>query len=344
MQKQFKRIFFITALLLATSSFAYSVNTNTLSKENNQKVEQPVKKKDILDIDSIKNKYLDITYAPISEAQKLDIYLPDVKKEKYPVIVFIHGGAWMSGDKRENFSLPILRGLKEGYAVASINYRLSGEATFPAAIEDVKAAIRFIRANADKYNLDAEQITLFGRSSGANLATLAGTTSGTTKFDNPELGNPNVSSSVNAVVAWFPPVNLLTLDKELHNLGIRPQLRGAAVEDNTQPVAEEVHEAANSPASLYMGKKVSEVPELVKENNPTTYITENAPHFFIEHGTSDNVVPYTQSVTFAEKLKEMSKNKVEIELVIGAKHGGPEFTTEENLNRIYEFINSVNNK
>lgn len=341
MKKQLHKILFMAALLLATSSFIYSIDTP--SKENKEKVEHQIKKKDILDITSIKNKYLDISYAPISEAQKLDIYLPNEKKEKYPVIIFIHGGAWMSGDKRENFSLPILRGLKEGYAVVSINYRLSGEAIFPAAIEDVKAAIRFVRANADKYNLNAEQITLFGRSSGANLATLAGTTSGTTKFDNPKLGNPNVSSSVNAVVAWFPPINLLTMDKELRNLGIRPQLRGAAVEDPNQPVSDEVHGAADSPASLYMGRKLSDVPELVNENNPTNYISENAPHFFIEHGTSDNVVPYTQSVTFAEKLKEKSKNKVEIELVVGAKHGGPEFTTEENLNRIYKFINSVNN-
>lgn len=341
MKKQLHKILFMAALLLAISSFIYSIDTP--SKENKEKVEHQIKKKDILDITSIKNKYLDISYAPISEAQKLDIYLPNEKKEKYPVIIFIHGGAWMSGDKRENFSLPILRGLKEGYAVVSINYRLSGEATFPAAIEDVKAAIRFVRANADKYNLNAEQIILFGRSSGANLATLAGTTSGTTKFDNPKLGNSNVSSSVNAVVAWFPPINLLTMDKELKNLGIRPQLRGAAVEDPNQPVSDEVHGAADSPASLYMGRKLSDVPELVNENNPTNYISENAPHFFIEHGTSDNVVPYTQSVTFAEKLKEKSKNKVEIELVVGAKHGGPEFTTEENLSRIYKFINSVNN-
>lgn len=199
MQKLFNKIFLITAILL-TSSFTYSVNTNP-NKNDQHYLEQPVRKKDILDINSIKNKQLDISYAPISEAQKLDIYLPDEKKEKYPVIIFIHGGAWMSGDKRENFSLPILRGLKEGYAVISINYRLSGEATFPAAIEDVKAAIRFIRANANKYNLDVEQITLFGRSSGANLATLAGVTSGTTKFDNPELGNSDVSSSVHTVVA-----------------------------------------------------------------------------------------------------------------------------------------------
>ena len=122
MQKQLYKLFFIASLLLATSSFAYSIDPS--SKEVEQRIKQPVRKKDILDINSIKNKHLDISYAPISEAQKLDIYLPDEKKEKYPVIIFIHGGAWMSGDKRENFSLPILRGLKEGYAVISINIDL----------------------------------------------------------------------------------------------------------------------------------------------------------------------------------------------------------------------------
>lgn len=338
MRNYLKKFSITLTLLLVAATTVYCATPNAES----QKQTTVVRKKDVLDIESIENKVLDIKYANLSEAQKLDIYFPKIKKEKYPVIVFVHGGAWISGDKRENFSLPILRGLEEGYAVASVNYRLSTEATFPAAIEDVKASVRFLRANADKYNLDTDHITIFGRSSGAGLATLVGTTSGTTKFDNPKLGNADVSSAVNAVVAWFPPVNLLTLDKELHNLGIRPQLRGAAVEDNTQPVAEEVHGAEGSPASLYLGKKVSEVPELAKENNPITYITENVPHFFIEHGTSDNVVPYTQSVTFAEKLKEKSKNKVEIELIIGAKHGGPGFTTQENLDRIYEFINSVN--
>lgn len=300
-----------------------------------------INKKDVLNINSIKNKYLDLKYSDISESQKLDIYLPEIKKAKYPVIVFIHGGAWISGDKRENFSLPILRGLKEGYAVVSINYRLSGEATFPAAIEDAKAAIRYIKANAQKYKLDSDKIIVFGRSSGANIAALVGTTSGTTKFDNPELGNENFSSSVNGVVLWFPPINLLTMDAELISLGIKGQLRGAPGEQENNMEDGEIHGAANSPASLYMGNKLSNVPELVAENNPTNYITANVPPFFIEHGSADNVVPYIQSIKFAEKLKEKSKNKVEIRIILGAKHGGPEFTTQENLNDIYKFINSI---
>ncbi len=298
-------------------------------------------KKDILNIEMIEDKKLDIAYGNISEAQKLDIYYPKIKKEKYPVIVFIHGGAWISGDKRENFSPAILRALKEGYSVVSINYRLSGESPFPAAIEDTKTAIRFIRKNSEKYSLDKECIIVFGRSSGANLAALIGTTSGTDKFDNYELGNTGVSSEVKGVVAWFPPINLLTMDKELKNLDLKAQLRGAPTEKKNEIVSEEVHGAADSPASLYMGSKLSEVPELVKENDPTTYISEKLPHFFIEHGTADNVVPYTQSVKFAEELKKKSKNKVELELVIGAKHGGPEFMTDENLDRVFEFIKSI---
>lgn len=150
----------------------------------------------------------------------------------------------------------------------------------------------------------------------------------------------NEKNSVSGVVLWFPPVDLLSMDKQLMCLGIKGQLRGAPTEEENVPQGE-LHGGANSPASLYMGDKLSNVPELVAENNPTNYITENTPPFFIEHGSIDNVVPYIQSVSFAEKLKEKSKNKVEIRIILGAKHGGPNFTTKENLDDVYQFINSV---
>jgi acetyl esterase/lipase len=100
----------------------------------------------------INNKYLDLPYASESKSQKLDIYLPDTSDQPFPIIVSIHGGAFMSGDKRDGQLNPMLEGIKRGYAVISINYRLSKEAKFPAQIQDIKAAIRWIKANAKKYN------------------------------------------------------------------------------------------------------------------------------------------------------------------------------------------------
>lgn len=130
------------------------------------------------------------------------------------------------------------------------------------------------------------------------------------------------------------------MDRELKDLGIKGQTRGAADENNISN-SDEVHGAKDSPASLYMGYKISEVPDLVKENNPTTYITENVPPFFIEHGTIDNVVPITQSRNFVQELKKKSKNKVEFIEVEGAKHGGEKFDKTENLDKIFNFLKNI---
>ncbi len=113
--------------------------------------------------DHVKRKFLDIPYASLSPAQKLDIYLPDEGEGPFPVIVWIHGGAFMGGDKADLQVLPSLEGLKRGYAVVAINYRLSGEARFPALVHDAKAAIRWIRANAQIYHFDPEQDRGLGR-------------------------------------------------------------------------------------------------------------------------------------------------------------------------------------
>jgi hypothetical protein len=116
-------------------------------------------------VDNIKRKFLNVPYGHISKTQYVDIYLPDKKSTKpYPVIVAIHGGAFFMGDaKMENDITPMLAGLKRGYAVVSVNYRLSGEATFPRAVNDVKAAVRFVRANAKKYNFDPQEGDCVGR-------------------------------------------------------------------------------------------------------------------------------------------------------------------------------------
>ena len=120
--------------------------------------------------DHIKRKFLDIPYASLSPAQKLDIYLPDEGEGPFPVIVWIHGGAFMGCDKADLQVLPAIEGLKRGYAVVSINYRLSGEARFPAPVYDAKAAVRWIRANAQRYHFDPGRIAAWGSSAGAYLA------------------------------------------------------------------------------------------------------------------------------------------------------------------------------
>ena len=271
----------------------------------------------------VQNKWTDIAYATTSAAQKLDIYLPNEKQEKYPVIIHIHGGAFMFGDKADKQLTPILEALKSGYAVVSINYRLSGEAKFPAQIQDVKAAIRFIRANAETYKLKTDKIALWGGSAGGHLSSLAGVSGDVKELEDLTLGNPTQSSRVQAVVDWFGPINFLTMDTHFKESGKGKQ----------------DHNDATSPESKLWEKAIQEIPDSVKKANPETYISADDAVFFIQHGSIDKLVPTQQSIQFAEKLTAiLGKDKVSIELLEGANHGGPQFETAENLKKVILFL------
>jgi acetyl esterase/lipase len=143
----------------------------------------------LVDVSHIQRKWLDMAYASRSPAQKLDIYLPPQGEGPYPVILDIHGGEFAHGDKRDMKVLNALKGLDRGFAVVGVNYRLSGEAIFPAALQDIKAAIRWLRANASAFQLDAAHIGAFGGSSGGNLAAMVCLTASVAEFDDPRLGN-----------------------------------------------------------------------------------------------------------------------------------------------------------
>jgi len=275
----------------------------------------------------IRRKFLDIPYAHLSPSQKLDIYLPDEGEGPFPVIVFIHGGAFMGGDKGDSQIMPVLEGLKRGYAVVSINYRLSWEAKFPALVHDAKAAICWIRANAQQYHLDPDRIAAWGGSAGGYLVSMLGVTAGVKELEDLTLGNPDQPSNIQAAVVWFGPTDFLKMDEQLRENGLPPQ-----------PGIE--HSGPNSPESLLLGEQITKVPDLVRAANPETYINPNAPPFFIQHGTKDDVVPVQQSIHFASKLAAvLGEDKVRLELLEGAGHGDdPQFTTPENVRKVLDFL------
>jgi acetyl esterase/lipase len=276
--------------------------------------------------DHVKRKYLDIPYADLSPAQKLDVYLPDEGEGPFPVIVSIHGGAFMSCDKADVQVLPMLEGLKRDYAVVAVNYRLSWEATFPALVHDVKAAVRWIRANAQRYHLAPEKIAAWGGSAGGYLASMLGTSAGVQELEDLSLGNSEQPSHVQAVVAWFGPTDFLKMDEQLAERGLPPE-----------PGTE--HSGAGSPESLLLGEQITKVPELVKAANPETYITSAAPPFFLQHGTMDAVVPVQMSINFAAKLEQvLGKDRVQLELLEGAEHGDPQFETLDNVKKVLDFL------
>jgi len=261
-----------------------------------------------------------IPYASVSPSQVMDIYLPE-GDGPFPVVVLIHGGAFKMGDKRmETRNAEAL--VAKGYAAASINYRLSGEAKFPAQIHDCKAAVRFLRANAATYHLNPDKIGSWGASAGGNLSAMLGTSSGTAELEGKELGNAGFSSRVLASVDWFGPINFLTMDAEASALGF-------TINTNSE----------SSPESQLVGKAIQSAPDLVKKANPATYITKDDAAFFIQAGSMDRNIPYTQSRNFYEALiKVLGGEKVSFELLEGAGHGGPQFSSPSNLEKVILFF------
>jgi acetyl esterase/lipase len=274
----------------------------------------------------IKRRFLNIPYADRSPAEKLDIYLPDSGDGLFPVIVAIHGGAFMGCDKADMQVLPMLESLKRGYAVVSINYRLSWEAKFPALVQDAKAAIRWIRANAKQYKLDPNKIGAWGGSAGGYLSTMLGTSAGIQGLEDLSLGDPDQTCHVQAVVAWYGPTNFLKMDEQLAESGLLapPGFR---------------HNEANSPESLLLGQTITEIPEKVQTSNPETYVRPGGPPFLLQHGKKDSVVPVQQSIEFAAKLRqELGEDRVRLELLEGAEHADVRFETPENVARVLDFL------
>jgi acetyl esterase/lipase len=277
------------------------------------------------DTSSIQNKYLDLAYADASAAQALDIYLPNSGTGPFPVIVAIHGGAFMMGDKADGQLTPMLAGLDRGYAVVSINYRLSSEATFPAQVNDAKAAIRYIRANAAKYNLDPNRIAAWGGSAGGYLAAMLGTSGGASDLEDMSQGNADQSSAVQAVVDWFGPLSFLDMDPQFTASGTGPAN----------------HNEASSPESQLLGAALPEVPELVTTADPTTYITADDPPFLIQHGTNDGNVPVEQSINFADALTQvLGSDSVTLKLLEGAGHADQQFMTTENVALVFDWLDA----
>jgi acetyl esterase/lipase len=274
--------------------------------------------------------HANIAYANLSPNQKLDLFLPE-GAGPFSLVINIHGGAFRYGSK-EMLDAPIGRALLlNGIAVASLNYRLSGEAKFPATVQDVKAAVRFLRANAAKYKLQPGKMIAFGQSAGGNLASMLGTSGGVALFDDPKLGNASVSSWVQGVIDWFGPTDFSRMDE---------QARAAGCPDGSQQ-----HSQADSPESLYLGNKLAAIPDLVRQADPITYISKDDPPFLLQKGEMDCVVPIGQSQILYEALKKAGV-KVEYDLLKVAGHGDmgspiPIFLSEANIHRLLDFIKAI---
>ncbi|MDO8833950.1 MAG: alpha/beta hydrolase [Vicinamibacterales bacterium] len=253
-----------------------------------------------------------LVYTTVPRPLRLDLYVP-AASAPVPVIVWIHGGGWQSGDKSLSASHPALQQRSRGYAVASIEYRLSGESTFPAQIADCKAAIRWLRANAGLYGLDVNRVGVWGSSAGGHLAALVGTSGGVSQLEDLSQGNPAESSRVRAVVDWYGPVDFLQMFPS--------------------------HLLADSPESRLLGCTVTACPDRVAMANPITYIDTGDPPFFIQHGSADGTVNPAQSELLHAALQEAGVASTH-QVLPGAGHGGAAFTASANVALVAAFLDA----
>lgn len=246
--------------------------------------------------------------------QMLDLYLPRSAKP-LPLIIWIHGGAFRMGSKEgnEHDQLP-LDYLAQGYALASINYRLSLHAIFPAQIEDCKAAVRRLRAHASDFNLDPDRFAAWGPSAGGHLAAMLGTTGQVPEF---EVGaHLDISSCVQCVVDFFGPTDFLQMDAQRLPDG-------------------QIHNAPDSPESELIGGPIQENAAKVARANPVIYVSAHTPPFLIIHGDRDPLVPYQQSKLLVAAL-DAAGVPVTFYTVAGGGHG--QFTDPQIPTLVREFL------
>jgi acetyl esterase/lipase len=258
-------------------------------------------------------KLADIPYATVAGRDLLlDLYLPEGAASP-PLIVYVHGGAWRSGSKN---SMPLGGLVAGGFAVASVDYRLSPEARFPAQIHDIKAAIRFLRAEHETYGFDASRLAIAGSSAGAHLAALVGMTGGDAGLEGAVGEHLDQSCEVQAIVSYFGAGNLLTILEQStpHGLSVRaPALQ------------------------LLLGGLPEELPEVARVASPVFHVDPTDPPLLLLHGDQDPQMPVSQSLELLGAYEELGL-PVELEIVHGAAHGGKLFHDPERTRLVVRFL------
>jgi acetyl esterase/lipase len=245
----------------------------------------------------------DIDYAGDENArQKLDLLLPTepAGEGPLPVIVYIHGGEWRGGNKREGIAFLIPSVGSGKYAGATLDYRLSNGAIWPAQVHDCKAAVRWLRANAKKYNLDPLRIGVIGASAGGQLAAMLGTSGNIDRLEGKVGDKLNEPSRVSCVVDEFGPTELLAMSEFPSDIE---------------------HDSPDSPESRLVGGPIQQRKEAARSASPITYVSSDDPPFLLIHGTDDPLVPYDQSERFLAALQEEGVDAALIK-VQGGAHGG----------------------
>lgn len=259
---------------------------------------------------------VDIEYAQTgSHSLRLDLHRPGTSANP-PLIVYVHGGAWRAGSKVD---VPVAPLLEHGFAIASVDYRLSTEAQFPAQVHDIKAAIRFLRAKSGVFHIDASHVAIIGSSAGGHLAALVGVTNGNKDLEGKVGEHLDQSSDVQAIVSLFGASNLQTILSQSTEFGLR--MRVPALE-------------------LLLGGQPQDKPTLARLASPVAHLDKNDPPLLLVHGDADPQMPPEQSQELA-KAYEAMKLQVKLVTLPGSKHGGSEFYDSERTKLVAKFLRSA---
>ena len=249
----------------------------------------------------------------------MDLYQPRDSVEQPPLVVWIHGGAWRSGSKE---SVPVKHWLSHGVMIASVNYRLSGEAKFPAQIHDIKAAIRYLRARATRFGFNTGKIIAAGSSAGGHLAALVGVSNGVSALEG-EIGNDlQASSDVNAAISFYGASNLNSIlsQSTQHGLSVRvPALQ------------------------LLLGGQPNQVTELATLASPISHVDLSDPPLWLIHGNADPQMPMEQSLELNAAYQKKGL-QVHLDTIKGGQHGGPEFYSNKRLSRLADAIKQLDSQ
>ena len=252
----------------------------------------------------------DVEYARVDGLPLLlDLHRPSGMKHP-PLIVYVHGGAWRAGSKSD---VPIAGLLEHGFAIASVDYRLSTQARFPAQIHDIKAAIRFLRGKASLFDLNAESIAIIGSSAGGHLAALVGVTNSHKALEGRVGDHLDQSSDISAIVSFYGAANLQSILGQSTEFGLTVRIPAL---------------------KLLLGDGPEKVPVLAKLASPVAHLDKADPPLLLLHGDADPQMPHAQSEEFAKAYRA----SVKLITLPGSKHGGPEFFDEDRLKVVAAFL------
>ncbi|MDR1065680.1 MAG: alpha/beta hydrolase [Oscillospiraceae bacterium] len=269
--------------------------------------------------------FTDVRYSDAHEKNLLDVYLPETGGGPFPVMIFMHGGAYVGGDKNDMQIGVVADALNRGYALVSVEQRLLPDGLFPYPLFDFKAAIRFLRANAGAYMLDESKFVTSGASAGAYHAVMAAATQDIPAFEDLSMGSAEASSRVAATIGFYGVYDLIMQSKFTNDAP--PMMPGAPVFDF---------------AAMFLGVDPREKPELAYFADPTNFVTGKMPPTLLQAGTADEVVPTPASIALAERIRAVcGDGRVQLDLLEGAAHGDPRFNGKENQDKIFGWLEGV---